>query len=508
MKSAMIDALTLIGNELGAVGRRSQYDALVPWAEHYLPHYLTAASSSMHRWLATRLQLAAHQRGQKVVGIGPRGHAKSTWGTLVFPLYAICEVKEPFIVLLGDTSGQADAYLDAIRHELTNNALLTRDYPTVCGEGPVWNTGRIRTRNGCEVLALGTGKKIRGRRRRQFRPTLVVCDDPEGLEAAYSPEQRSKTRDWWARDVERAGSASTNFVLLGTVIHQECLVKYVAKRAGWESKQFNALLRWPARMDLWEEWARYWVTDVAAAEAHWTEHRAEMERGAKVLWPEVFPLLELMKAWAEEPFAFMSEMQGEGRDPAKCEWPDSYFEGDIWYDETPEGESVLALDPSKGANTKRGDYQAIVRATLVDKTYYLEADIERRPIEAMCRRALLMMQEHSTNELVSEENMHNGLLEPELLRVAEELGIHATVVPLRNTERKAIRIRRLGPLLARKRCRFKARSPGTALLVRQLQDYGPQVDHDDGPDAMEMAVRAVDEQAFGGVNTGGVQVLW
>ena len=57
-----------------------------------------------------------------------------------------------------------------------------------------------------------------------------------------------------------------------------------------------------------------------------------------------------------------------------------------------------------------------------------------------------------------------------------------------NTTNKLVRIRRLGPALAQKRLRFKARSPGTMLLVQQLRDF-PAGDHDDGPDALEMARR-------------------
>jgi phage terminase large subunit-like protein len=40
--------------------------------------------------------------------------------------------------------------------------------------------------------------------------------------------------------------------------------------------------------------------------------------------------------------------------------------------------------------------------------------------------------------------------------------------------------------------RFKANSPGARLLVRQLRDF-PNADHDDGPDALEMAVRLARE---------------
>ena len=57
---------------------------------------------------------------------------------------------------------------------------------------------------------------------------------------------------------------------------------------------------------------------------------------------------------------------------------------------------------------------------------------------------------------------------------------------------KQMRIRRLSPYINRRRVRFKRRSPGTNLLLQQLQDF-PNGDHDDGPDALEMAFRGACE---------------
>jgi predicted phage terminase large subunit-like protein len=64
----------------------------------------------------------------------------------------------------------------------------------------------------------------------------------------------------------------------------------------------------------------------------------------------------------------------------------------------------------------------------------------------------------------------------------------ARPVAIENHTAKQIRIRRLGPYLSSRRLRFKSDSPGTRLLVEQLQEF-PIGDHDDGPDALEMALR-------------------
>jgi predicted phage terminase large subunit-like protein len=59
---------------------------------------------------------------------------------------------------------------------------------------------------------------------------------------------------------------------------------------------------------------------------------------------------------------------------------------------------------------------------------------------------------------------------------------------LNNLVKKIVRIRRLTPYLAKGQIRFKGGSKGARLLVEQLRDF-PNGDHDDGPDALEMAIR-------------------
>jgi predicted phage terminase large subunit-like protein len=55
---------------------------------------------------------------------------------------------------------------------------------------------------------------------------------------------------------------------------------------------------------------------------------------------------------------------------------------------------------------------------------------------------------------------------------------------------KTVRIRTLNTYIAQRKLRFKNRSPGTERLVNQLRDF-PNGDHDDGPDALEMAIRVM-----------------
>ena len=63
---------------------------------------------------------------------------------------------------------------------------------------------------------------------------------------------------------------------------------------------------------------------------------------------------------------------------------------------------------------------------------------------------------------------------------------------VRNDANKRVRIRRLGPMLAARRIRLKSNCPSTQILYHQLQEF-PIADHDDGPDALEMAMRLASE---------------
>ena len=65
------------------------------------------------------------------------------------------------------------------------------------------------------------------------------------------------------------------------------------------------------------------------------------------------------------------------------------------------------------------------------------------------------------------------------------------LVKIDNRVNKHVRIRRLAPYLSRGNIRFRGDSPGTDLLVQQLREF-PEGDHDDGPDALEMALRVMD----------------
>ena len=68
-----------------------------------------------------------------------------------------------------------------------------------------WRTGVILTKTDIKAEAIGSGKKVRGRRHRNWRPDLIVLDDIENDENVNTPEQRRKLKNWFDKAVSKAG---------------------------------------------------------------------------------------------------------------------------------------------------------------------------------------------------------------------------------------------------------------------------------------------------------------
>ncbi len=99
---------------------------LLSWGAKYLPAHFGRPASNMHRWLAGKIDAMRNARGTKLNLLGPRGGAKSTIGTLAFPMREAVEGREPYIWIVSDTKHQACAHLENIKTELLENSLLAR----------------------------------------------------------------------------------------------------------------------------------------------------------------------------------------------------------------------------------------------------------------------------------------------------------------------------------------------------------------------------------------------
>ena len=207
--------------------------------------------------------------------------------------------------------------------------------------------------------------------------------------------------------------------------------------------------------------------------------------------PEGF--VELLRQTYPGPLA-RQELEGEFVDVEGAEWPASYFPEEMWFDDWPSDLILrtIAVDPSKGKDAKHGDYSAtVLLGRCREGRLWCEGHLFRQNAEQLIGTILDAYDAFRADAVVVEANQFQELLAVDLDKAARKRGMPLPVVPITNNVPKIVRIRRLGPYLAQRSIRFRA-TPGTRLLVQQMRDF-PVGEHDDGPDALEGALRAMIE---------------
>lgn len=471
----------------------------------FLRHHFPLPDSAFHTALKQRLEWYTDHRGNNEVWIAPRGNAKSTLISLAYVLYCICIESEKYIVLVSDTQAQAVQFLADVKTELEHNAKLRKAFPAACGKGIQWNNEEIITRNNIKVVALGMRGKIRGRKFGAWRPTLIIMDDPENDESAISPRQRERSRTWLTKGAVAAGIPKhTNIIIIGTVINADCLVKVLADGdhglSGWVAHEFQSVLSWPERMDLWDEWTGRYHDDQAEARQFFLTNKVAMKEGAKVLWPERENLYALMEYRAQiGTVAFESEKQNRAINPDQCkfreDWfDDCIFEAEPWFEDRDEWYCFGACDPSLGKDAKKGDFCVILTAYWKKghRNVYIYSDRRRRPAGEIIDRILELNSVHRYDNFAFEINGFQSVLADILV---EKMGSDHNVVPLtliNHTKDKNLRIERLAPYLEFGFLKWRRGDKDGMSGIKDLKMW-PNADHDDYPDCLEMLIFLINE---------------
>ena len=98
------------------------------------------------------------------------------------------------------------------------------------------------------------------------------------------------------------------------------------------------------------------------------------------------------------------EKQSSPIDPEQCEWPESYFGEHLWFDEWPSRTRLktMALDPSKGQDSRRGDYSAFVLLAVDPQgLVFIEADLARRATPQMVADGVALYRRLSPRPMAS-----------------------------------------------------------------------------------------------------------
>lgn len=450
----------------------------------YLPHYVKGEDSQFHRAifdLAPKILTA--DAGKREMLIAPRGSSKSTHMSLGFALYCIVMRKTRFCLEVCDVYAQAALLIEAIKAELTTNPRLQTDFPEACGEGRVWREGEIVTRTNIRVRGLGAGQKLRGLRHGPHRPDLMFFDDIENDEAVVNPDQRDKLERWINRAALKVGppDGSMHVLWVNTILHWDAVTVRESKKPAWNVTKFQAIIQFPDRMDLWEEFEEVYHNDgEEAARAFYAGRKSEMDEGAVVNWPALQPLVWLMLQRAGGHDSFATEYQNqpisEGNPFAKLVF---------WTQPMREWIHFGAIDPSLGGKKKGRDPSAILIGgfdRLSGKMDVVEASIRKRLPDLIIADTIALQREYRCLLWFVESVQFQEFLRTSLMTEAAKQGVGISAVPIVPAADKNLRIERLQPPIAAGLIRL---NPTQTTLIEQLQQW-PNGAHDDGPDTLDM----------------------
>lgn len=205
--------------------RTKMASTLKGFALVHLSHYLTLQPASFH----PEMLLLLEDETMRLLSItGFRGSAKSSFGSLALPLWAALEGKAKFIIPFSDTAAQARLTIANIRHELESNESIRLDYGDM-SEGiskqQEWTQNSLLLSNGTRIMSRSRGQRIRGLRHIQYRPDLVIIDDPEELEKVQKKEYRDKTERWLRSEVIPAiEETHARLIIIGNILHTDALM--------------------------------------------------------------------------------------------------------------------------------------------------------------------------------------------------------------------------------------------------------------------------------------------
>src|SRR5690606_11994306 len=127
------------------------------------------------------------------------------------------------------------------------------------------------------------------------------------------------------------------------------------------------------------------------------------------------------------------------------EWPEEYFDELTWFSDWPTGlrVRVIALDPSKGKDARRGDYSAyVVLGIGAEHEMYVEADLARRATPQMIADGVELARQFRPHAFGVESNQFQELLGAQLVAELDRLQMpHMRPWLVTNDDNKLVRIR-------------------------------------------------------------------
>lgn len=475
-----------------------------------------AVAPPFHHELCDILNVISNiEVNKRLAAAAPRSHAKSSYLSKGKPVHEIAFRKRKYIIIISETPSVAKGNIEWISLQLKYNEKLRSDFGPLLDEkqqlNPRDNSEEFiawealdgsRQRQLTLVQAASSGQALRGRNWNGNRPDLIICDDVDSEKNNNTEQLRTELKEWFRKVVIPLGDPEgkkTAIVFMGTTVHAESLLIEIMKNRGdFEAIKYKALIKPPAREDLWEECRKLYQNreDKASArnaELFYTAHKAEMDEGAEVLWPDVQPLFKLMAwKWDNGSKAFSTEYQNEPIDAESAIFDlESYQYWDVdgkRLDDFKSRQYDIFMGVDMAFGKKKGDYSAIAVIAKHKETgleYVVEAWGARLGIDQFMSKIIAVADEWQPDGIAAEAVQGQDYIVDQL---KERMFREIQYPPSRVTKYlprgdKLLRIEAMEPDLAVGKLVLAKRH---ALLLEQMERFGSN-SHDDLPDALHIA---------------------
>lgn len=440
-----------------------------------MPSY---AANWHHALLAAELDKVLAGETQRLMIFMPPQHGKSELASRRLPTFALGQKPDEQIIACSYADSLASANNRACQRIIDSEDFddlfpVTR----LAGKGAKSRVQCARTSDYFEIVghrgyyrSAGVGGGITGR-----GATLAIVDDPfKGREEANSPVIRQKVWDWFTNDLATRVAGRGRILLIMTRWHRDDLA--------------GRLLR--------QEHGRWRVISLPALRLVEKTHPDDPRDEGDALWPCFKDRASLEREREMDRGAFAALYQQDPSEVGETDWSSSLFREVLVSPERFPSDfrvRIVACDPSKGKSGKSGDYTAMIFLGFAERLLWVDAVIERLPMQRITSRLVTFCDEHHPDALAIEAEQFQEFLCHDLERATSgRFALNWKPSPIVSGGiKKEVRIRRLSPYIVDRKIRVKD-TPGGRLLVEQLMDF-PTGKHDDGPDALEMAIRLAGE---------------
>ncbi len=221
----------------------------------FFPNTVRQASPDFHREID-----AALNGPDRLVSIMVFRDGAKTTKLRLFASKKIAYGVSRTILIVGKSEGQAVRTLEWLQRAVEYNPLWAQTF--ALRKGKKWSGSEIEIFHGVDevpirVIALGITGSTRGINVDDYRPDLIIIDDPSDEENTATPEQREKTDDFINGSLRNSLAPSSEaphakMVFLQTLLHPEDSIAKCATDPAWKFLKFSVFTddgqsRWPAR---------------------------------------------------------------------------------------------------------------------------------------------------------------------------------------------------------------------------------------------------------------------